>query len=222
MAVLQRHRLAAVVLIVAGVEAVLADILLQLGLAGGLTGSLIRLYLLELIVVLAEDTLGAGHIAGTVHGLLERGDSHGRIIIRPYEGDAAGVVAAGDGLEGIACEFVVENPEVAPNAHLLCILVFSSDQCEGGDANVALCVLTADFLHQVVADGVVQELFRRLFRHLRLFGSLLLWCGRGILLVLGVVACRKQEGGTDEGGDSFHDKMVLVISKFLNGQFTGG
>ena len=220
MAVLQRHRLTAVVLIVAGVEAVLADILLQLGLAGGLAGSRIRLYLLELIVVLAEDTLGAGRIAGAVHGLLERGDDESAILF--LHGHAAGVVAAGDGLEGIACEFVVENPEVAPYAHLLCIFVFSGDPYEGGDADVALCVLTADFLHQVVVDGIVQELFRRLFHHLRLFGSLLLWCGRGILLVLGVVACRKQEGGTDEGGDSFHDKMVLVISKFLNDQFTSG
>ena len=153
---LQFHSVPAVVLIVAGGEVVPAGVLFQLFFADGIADIGVGLHVLEDIVMFAEDTLGAGLVTGTVLSLLERGDGEGAILF--LYGHAAGVVAARDGLEGVAGEVVVENPEVSPDEGMVCVLLFGGDHHQHGDAEFALCVFRPDFLCQVVADGIAEGL----------------------------------------------------------------
>ena len=88
----------------------------QLLLAYRFTHRLVGVHIHVYVVVVAEDTSCAGIVAGTVFCLLKT--AHLPIRITGAYLHFAGMITSGNGLERVACNAVIEHPEIAPDGYI--------------------------------------------------------------------------------------------------------
>ena len=98
-------------MVLGDLEAVCLDVLGDGVGTDFLLGLVVRAVVREVFIVLAEELLGAVCITFAIFRRLEVGDDHVAIFV-DFQFEDAGVVAAGDELEGVALDVVVLDPVV--------------------------------------------------------------------------------------------------------------
>ena len=63
------------------------------------------------------------------------------------------MVAAGDGHEGVARDLEVVHPEISPYLDVIRVAFVNGNDPVGRDADVALGILAADYIGDVLVDG---------------------------------------------------------------------
>ena len=124
--------------------------------AGGFLGVVVGIEGHESIEAVAEDGLGGGIEVGTVADGIELEDF--KSVVGLLHVHAAGMAAAGNGLEGVAGLVVVLHMEIAPDPDVFGILIFGAGNQAIRDAILAGRIVGAEF-SQISADGGHRVIF---------------------------------------------------------------
>ena len=106
-----------------------------------------------LVVVLAENPLGAGVVVRAVGHLLHAGDFVAGIGAAQQK--HARMVAARCGLEGVAGHIVVHDPEIAPHFDGVGVAVAGGNDVTFRDAQGGFFVMAADGVDEIALDGLL-------------------------------------------------------------------
>ena len=142
-------------MVLGDLEAVCLDVLSD-GLGTDfLLGLVVRAVVREVFIVLAEEFLSAVSITFAIFRRLEVGDDHVALFV-DFQFEDAGVVAAGDELEGVALDVVVLDPVVAIDGSITVDDV-GGDVVDDRDADIRLVVGLSDFVNQILCNGIVDR-----------------------------------------------------------------